>query len=41
MIRYIALPMGEAAGVSPEMIIKALSTENPEEYGGVIVVGDL
>ncbi|MGN0905747.1 MAG: 4-hydroxythreonine-4-phosphate dehydrogenase PdxA [Bullifex sp.] len=41
MIRYIALPMGEAGGVSPEMIIKALSTENPAEYGGVIVVGDL
>ncbi len=41
MIRYIALPMGEAAGVSPEMIIRALATENPAEYGGVVVVGDL
>ena len=41
MTRYIALPMGEASGVSPEMIIKALQSENHRRYGGVIVIGDL
>lgn len=41
MVRYIALPMGEASGVSPEMIIKALQVENHKLYGNVIVVGDL
>ena len=41
MVKYIALPMGEASGVSPEMIIKALQVENHKYYGGVIVIGDL
>jgi len=33
--------MGEAAGVAPEQILKALLAENHGEYGGVVVVGDL
>lgn len=41
MERYIAMPMGESASVSPEMIIKALAVPDHEEYGGVVVVGDL
>lgn len=41
MVRYIALPMGEASGVGPEMIIKALQVADHKVYGGIIVVGDL
>ena len=41
MVRYIALPMGEASGVGPEMIIKALQVVDHKVYGGIIVVGDL
>lgn len=41
MERYIAMPMGEPASIAPEMIIKALATPDHEEYGGVVVVGDL
>ncbi len=33
--------MGEASGVAPEQILKALLAENHGEYGGVVVVGDL
>ena len=41
MVRYIALPMGEASGVGPEMIIKALQVVDHKVYGGIIVVGAL
>lgn len=40
MERYVALPMGEAAGVGPELIIKALGEIPYGSLGGVIVVGD-
>lgn len=40
MRKYIAMPQGECAGVSPEMILKALCDEYVEDYAGVIVVGD-
>ena len=38
--RYLVLPMGEAAGISPELIIKALNDEKRRAFGRVIVVGD-
>ena len=37
MERYLAVPMGECSGVSPELILKALRRE---DFGGVVVVGD-
>ena len=38
--RYLVLPMGEAAGISPELILKALNDEKRRAFGRVIVVGD-
>ncbi len=40
MEKYIALPQGEAAGVSPEMILKAFSGEFAGSYAGTVVTGD-
>ncbi len=39
MDRYLAVPMGECSGVSPELILKALNAAS-ESVGGVVVVGD-
>lgn len=40
MKRYLALPMGEASGIGPEIIIRALTSGKDNWYGPVIVVGD-
>lgn len=40
MNRYIALVMGEAAGVGPELILKALDCPQRVNFGSVVVVGD-
>lgn len=40
MYRYIVLSMGEAAGTSPEMILKATKALSDTFDGGVIVTGD-
>ena len=40
MYRYIVLSMGEAAGTSPEMILKATKALSDTFSGGVIVTGD-
>ena len=40
MYRYIVLSMGEAAGTSPEMILKATKALSDSFEGGVIVTGD-
>lgn len=40
MTRYIVLPMGEAAGVGPELIVKALLSDERVNYGPLTVVGD-
>lgn len=40
MNRYLAVPMGEPAGVSPELVLKALNSERRLSFGRVVVVGD-
>ena len=40
MYRYIVISMGEAAGTSPEMILKAVNALSATFSGGVIVTGD-
>lgn len=40
MLRYIVLSMGEPAGTSPEMILKATKALSDTFEGGIIVTGD-
>ena len=40
MNRYIAIPMGECAGIGPEIIVKALSCDMRRQFGSILVVGD-
>jgi Pyridoxal phosphate biosynthesis protein len=40
MDKYLAVTMGEAGGVSPELILKALNVGSYGSFGGVVVVGD-
>ena len=40
MNRYIAIPMGEPAGIGPEIIVKAISCDRRLQFGSIIVVGD-
>ncbi len=40
MERFLAVPMGECSGVSPELILKALNQGTYGSFGGVVVVGD-
>lgn len=40
MKRYLALPMGEAAGISAELVVKSLNSEERPSFGSVITIGD-
>ncbi len=40
MLRYIAIPMGEASGTCVEIIIKTVQSKPFGSFGGIIVTGD-
>ena len=37
---YIAVPMGDPAGIGPEIVVKALAEDSLHKEGNIVVVGD-
>ncbi|WP_353893602.1 4-hydroxythreonine-4-phosphate dehydrogenase PdxA [Proteinivorax hydrogeniformans] len=37
---YIAVPMGDPAGIGPEIVVKAIAEDSLHEEGKVVVIGD-
>lgn len=37
---YIAVPMGDPAGIGPEIVVKALAEDSLQNEGNIVVIGD-